>query len=864
MDPDHRGNWSPATLDSPRPGSIYHATSTMDDLTMALTNYTHASEPPPPLTCCCGRDECEHTKGWQAFKAKLESRLILSAEVGQALLQKYEASVRRTESGRHRRSISQDTEVDVPEDSPNPKDSEIHELEQANAALEKRLSQALLANEVSDSTHKSALRDLEEAQTSVTRLSAYHARTVGLDTRLMVVMREKDDIQQERDSETQRARVAESRISALKERTTKLQIEVHRLQQDLEQRRQHRLELSEEILQDARSRLQTLQEYQLGRDTLAEENEVTKVLESLVADNENLKRDNAELQNLLSDAREDLRALQEEVGEHRAGFSGGSRAATPHLFSPASIKDESVPHSRRRRPASLEPRSRQGLEPLTHIHIHEPLTPEPDRRPLSPPDSLIPPAKLTTFNRHRSRYSSSHASYASLELEVEDNRDEGPASPSPRVGTPHRSLMLLSQSRGVQTDSYPGLLAPSPIPHAFGDYLSGSSPIDGPSEASSVAETNSTHIGILLDRITALLTRLTQADPLTLTNRLKRQHLKGADVGHLSRATVASIVSEASQLRAQFRAILEDDRVPVTCTRKDLRTLFKVFREFFTETGQLRTTLNDIIIDPSIAAKVSEMALDPAKAAEKERQAAKGPSWMAPLTKLFGAPSPSETPPPTREGPSSTLRPPNRGLERQSSRRVPKLGAALAASTTTTVNVEFSGGGGGRATARTASESPSTRSVPSAASSPPPTQVHGSLMNIFAGAPQLADPWVVIPTTSRRGASDGERSAVSGTGTATTGRSGMPNARNTAGMSQNVDAVIDSRGQDDENDVVAPLLQRTLRRRGLSDSSIHSSFMAQSEDDPASPRDTSTFGLWPQRGGMFRSISQTVQQGLSR
>lgn len=128
----------------------------------------------------------------------------------------------------------------MPEDSPNPKDSEIHELEQANAALEKvsirqnvcaymlvtmliifqRLSQALLANEVSDSTHKSALRDLEEAQTSVTRLSAYHARTVGLDTRLMVVMREKDDIQQERDSETQRARVAESRISALKERTS--------------------------------------------------------------------------------------------------------------------------------------------------------------------------------------------------------------------------------------------------------------------------------------------------------------------------------------------------------------------------------------------------------------------------------------------------------------------------------------------------------------------------------------------------------------------------------------------------------------------------------------------------------------------
>jgi hypothetical protein len=51
---------------------------------------------------------------------------------------------------------------------------------------------------------------------------------------------------------------------------------------------------------------------------MAEDAEVMKVLESLVADNENLKHDNTELQNLLTETREDLRALQEEVEEHRA------------------------------------------------------------------------------------------------------------------------------------------------------------------------------------------------------------------------------------------------------------------------------------------------------------------------------------------------------------------------------------------------------------------------------------------------------------------------------------------------------------------------------------------------------------------
>jgi regulator of replication initiation timing len=51
---------------------------------------------------------------------------------------------------------------------------------------------------------------------------------------------------------------------------------------------------------------------------MAEDAEVMKVLESLVADNENLKHDNTELRNLLTETREDLRALQEEVEEHRA------------------------------------------------------------------------------------------------------------------------------------------------------------------------------------------------------------------------------------------------------------------------------------------------------------------------------------------------------------------------------------------------------------------------------------------------------------------------------------------------------------------------------------------------------------------
>jgi len=83
-------------------------------------------------------------------------------------------------------------------------------------------------------------------------------------------------MQQERDSETHRARLAESRFAALKDKTSKyrsisrslplligriidkLQAEVGRLQDSLEEKRLYRLESSESIIQDARSRIESV------------------------------------------------------------------------------------------------------------------------------------------------------------------------------------------------------------------------------------------------------------------------------------------------------------------------------------------------------------------------------------------------------------------------------------------------------------------------------------------------------------------------------------------------------------------------------------------------------------------------------
>jgi len=84
---------------------------------------------------------------------------------------------------------------------------------------------------------------------------------------------------------------------------------------------------------------------------------------------------------------------------------------------------------------------------------------------------------------------------------------------------------------------------------------------------------------------------------------------------------------------------------------------------------------------------------------------------------------------------------------------------------------------------------------------------------------------------------------------------------------------IESRSEDigEESDIVPPLLGRTLRRRGLSDSSIHSTFSSQA-DAPLSPHaptsdlhhnhhhiPSSRLPAWPDRSTVFQALSRTVQ-----
>ena len=766
------------------------------------------------------------------------------------------------------------------------------ELIREHATLDKRLTQALLNLEIADSSNRTLLHELQESRSVVARLSAQSARSTGWEARLRTLEQERDDINEERKAQSVRARAAETKSSALTERCgallpacvdyllnlflAKLQVHLDTLREERDAFRLSRTEISDEILREARSRLEALQQ-SVTQNTEFQDKEFVQMLESLASENEAFKRGNAELQNLLNDSREELRTLREEVEEHRAasasplpGQSGESTAWSlnaetarfqrthrpnaswaGYIPSPRrSSFGTRVPITRAHSPnysisrksinTALRSPSAEPSEDRTLIHVEDlTLDLEACKQPVSP--ALSTPPTASSLRPYA-------PSSLSVELEVAEaeNWDNG-IPPTPPKARHNKLLHLLSRSRGVQTD--PVIIIPaSPGPSTLSDRST-----EPHSETSSIQEGNGRIMTNLLDRVSNSLTKLTQTDVRTLTNRLKRQHIVGADVGHISRASITAIVNEVVALRSQFRSMLEDDKAATSVNRKEFRTLIKLFNEMFAEMGQLRASVNEVVLDPSVGTKLREEALaeggmDKGKSGGLDIQ-----SWIAPLSKLFAGASAQNSPlPQSSNALSLSSKKSSLGLVSGANLASPvpmrlaaKLAPAVSASTTT-VNVEFGGNAAVRRAVSTTSEVP----IPARTNSTTPQpEVKKQLFGIFAGAPRKPargiGGWVVLPS----GAGPTPRTAPGSMDKPPVARQGRRVLNNPRRLSRVVDAVVDvdaasiashsSREEDPEHleehhhgRHPTGLLERTLRRRGLSDSSMHSTFIAAARGPP--------------------------------
>lgn len=411
-----------------------------------------------------------------------------------------------------------------------------------------------------------------------------------------------------------------------------------------------------------------------------------------------------------------------------------------------------------------------------------------------------------------------------IELEAGSTTNESDAD-DPTPGKSRREKPLnysLRRHRAVQTDfrAWAGSLSPTSY---SGQLYLPASPNEWDSESSSLADNPST-LGVLLDHVQRLFNRVAQADARTLTTRLKRQKILGADVSYLSHSTVDGIVAEVANLRSVFRAALEDEKFTTICTRRDLRALLRFLKDIFKELGTLRITLNDIVLDPSIAPKVREMTLNPRdelSPGEKVPSSGSGSGWMAPLSKFFGSASSDSKREVTPRGVN------RRGPTWPSPLSVPKLGPATSASATT-VNVEFTGTGAGRAVTNVSAAARET--VHDAIAAPVATRsTSANLRGIFAGAPRN-DSWVVLPQgLSRQKGAGADQLRRSTLGRAADRAMAGADTNAPSPLPRNVDAVIDAdpHASSEERSGTDP--SRTLRTRGLSDSSIHTTFLQHGE-----------------------------------
>lgn len=456
-------------------------------------------------------------------------------------------------------------------------------------------------------------------------------------------------------------------------------------------------------------------------------------------------------------------------------------------------------------------------------------------------------------------------------------------SPQKEKRVHRKTLLLLSRSRGVQTEpeelvgQCPRPVGDTvPVPPGYTDRSTDTTPVqpgDTRSETSSLHESNkvpsSATLAVLVEHLAKILAKLRSADIPTLNKRLKKHNLPG-DVGHLSRSTMRALEAEVADLRHLFRGMGDN----ATLSRRDFTLLLKLLKDVFTDLIELQTVVNDVTVDPHLAKKLQRAAYqDEENEANKAKQGS-GLGWIAaPITKFFVTPAgEAETTP--SQSPARTGRTTERGRLQPATIKASKQQASTSA-TTTHVSVEFGGTGivrraapaGPTTTTTTAGPSiqdtlppsprdavdhthvptaPTAGQLDSSATLRVPKPLHRSksranrneLLGIFAGAQKpvspAGGPWHVVtgPPGSGNNGNPKTVRAVSSTyfGDKTSKPHRSPEGRRR--LPTAVDAVIDSsadqlQGADPasiEEPVPAPLLERQLRPRGLSDSSIRSTF----------------------------------------
>ncbi|PWY99619.1 Snf7-domain-containing protein [Testicularia cyperi] len=565
----------------------------------------------PRCTCCCSKDDCPTALRARQEWRDLEADLRLSAEIGQALLRRHDAMQAKLQKQAEEYMQQRDGLMSRLTKSYKETSALERELAQSNLNLEAGdSSNRALLHELDD-----VRGQLSKLRASTAKLTGADERLKGVSRELEDLKQELAAERKRASAAETRCKKLEVKSSQLAD-----SLKHARKEADIASRRTSRIDLSEDAMQSARERLTRGLRHQrnasLGADSIMsteDEAETAKALDSLVQDNQALRQDNDKLRSLLDACNEELASLrqakEEDVVLLRSPMMPESDSVSPGegpAQSQAIIRASTLSQTQSKVVAAQDESdlvkttlSDELGEASSQTRPIDVTGEAPFASPASPPRrSEIRPAAGSPF-------AMPHASPSTAESRPSITRSGSIAytvDSSSAASQAPESLSFVESSRSSQTSR--------DTERATSDFLQ-----SDPSRR----DNRTAQLSNLLDYINRLFTRLSTADVDTLSRRLQRQHLAG-DAGHLARTTVNSILRDIDGLREHFRKLIEQEartnaRDDASSHSKDLQqesmvarkeffALLKTFRDILCELARLRLCINEIHLNPSNAAKL--------------------------------------------------------------------------------------------------------------------------------------------------------------------------------------------------------------------------------------------------------------------
>nr|XP_019013690.1 uncharacterized protein I206_01761 [Kwoniella pini CBS 10737]OCF52471.1 hypothetical protein I206_01761 [Kwoniella pini CBS 10737] len=285
------------------------------------------------IICCCGSTFSNgRTCKTLRERENIEDKLKLSGEIGNALLQKYEAlelkykrEIERFENQlqlKRNALVESVRKVNNLEKANTQHLQKFAEVSKKNEALEKRYTQAMHTQTLTQQSLTHVRAELTTLRATSQRQKAALASGAGFEERLTEAEKRYEDARDLAETESRKVRDELRKRKRAEARIEELEFQVKTVKKEVDEVKEARTKDAQDLLANAKERLNELhsEAKTFRTDSPSDMPEYQKTLEDLVAANTLLKHDVSELTHSLSDSRDESRALKEEVEELRSAI----------------------------------------------------------------------------------------------------------------------------------------------------------------------------------------------------------------------------------------------------------------------------------------------------------------------------------------------------------------------------------------------------------------------------------------------------------------------------------------------------------------------------------------------------------------